>query len=149
MKGSSSQSSSGYIGTSGSGVAGYFSVDRLAIEPGTTVTFVNDDTVSHTIVSGSGLGTHSGALKGSFVLCAEDDTDLPQGFSYTQTGCDFIYDGRINTGEILPGQSIEVTFEDLGFYRLLEPNYPWMSLTVYSFPDVGSLVIGTPGEAFN
>ena len=129
--------------------ARYFSVDRLAVEPGTTVTFVNDDTVSHSIVSGSGLGTHSSALTGDIVFCAEDDTDIPEGFSFTQTGCDFTYDGRVNTGEILPGESVEVTFSDMGFYRILEPDYPWMSLTVYSFPDVGSMVIGTPGEAFN
>ncbi len=152
LEGASSQSSTaGYIGTLAGAprVAGYFNVDRLAIEPGTTITIVNDDTVTHTLVSGSGLGSHSSALSGSFVLCAEDDTNLPEGFSYSQTGCDFTYDGRINTGEILPGQSVEITFNELGFYRLLEPDYPWMSLTVYSFPDVGSLVIGTPGHSFN
>ena len=151
LQGASNPSAAGYIGTLGgaSGVAGYFSVDRLAIEPGTTVTFVNDDDVPHTIVSGAGLGTHSGSIATSLVLCAEDEIELPEGFSYSQTGCDFTFDGRINTEEILPGESVEVTFSDVGFYRLLEPNYPWMSLTVYSFSNVDSFVIGNPGEEFN
>jgi len=152
LVGASSQSlNSNYINTLGGAplVAGYFSVDRIAIEPGTTVTFVNDDTVSHTIVSGSGLGSHSSALTGSFQLCAEDESNVPEGFSYVQTGCDFSLDGRINTGVLSPGQSVSVTFEDAGFYRIIDPDFPWVSLTVYSFPNVGSLVIGTPGEAFN
>lgn len=151
LQGASNPSAAGYIGTLGgaSGIAGYFSVDRLAIEPGTTVTFVNDDDVPHIIVSGAGLGTHSGSVTTSLVLCAEDETELPEGFSYTQTGCDFTFDGRINTEEILPGESVEVTFTDVGFYRLLEPNYPWMSLTVYSFSNVDSFIIGNTGEAFN
>jgi plastocyanin len=150
LQGSSSQSVESYIGVGGAAkVAGYFSVDRLAIEPGTTVTFVNDDSVSHTIVSGSGLGTHSSVLSGSIVLCAEDEVELLEGFSFSQTGCDFTFDGKINTGELLPGESTTVTFEDSGFYRILDPNYPWMSLTVYSFPNIDSLVIGTPGESFN
>jgi plastocyanin len=152
LEGSSSPSTStGYIGTLGgaSGVAGYFSHDRLAIEPGTSVTFVNDDTTSHTIVSGTGLGGSNRASQGAFILCAENDIELPEGFSYSQTGCSYTLDGRINTGEILPGQSITVTFEDIGFYRIIDPDYPWMSIVVYSFPDVGSLVIGTPGNPIN
>jgi len=130
-------------------VAGYFSVDRGAVEPGTSISFVNDDTVSHTIVSGTGLGSFNSALRSSFELCAEGESNLPEGFSYVETGCDFTLDGRINSGEILPGQSVSITFEDIGFYRLIDPDYPWMSLTVYSFPNVDSLILGTPGEAFN
>ena len=35
---------------------GYFSQDRLTLDRGTSITFVNDDTVSHKILSGTGLG---------------------------------------------------------------------------------------------
>ena len=129
-----------YISGSNLG-ARYFSVDRLAIEPGTTITFVNDDSVSHTILSGTGLGSSSRAGEGSFVLCAEDQAELPEGFSYVQSNCSFTLDGRINSGEILPGSLASVTFEEAGFYRIIDPNYPWMSLVVYSFPDVDSLIL--------
>ena len=152
LQGSSSQSTAeSYI--SGFGGApqrlSYFSQDRITIEPGTSITIVNDDDVSHTIVSGSGLGSNSRASQGEFIVCTEDQSDLPEGFSYTQRNCSFTIDGRINTNEILPGQSAIVTFEDIGFYRLIDPNYPWMSITAYSFNDVDSLIIGTQGEAFN
>ena len=142
LDGASMKGGSSYIGSSTSaGIAGYFSADRISVEPGTTVTIVNDDSVSHRIVSGSGLGTHSSTLVGKIVLCADEGTSLPLGFSYTQSNCDFTFDGRIRTGEILPGQSVDVTFNDVGFYRLIDPDYPWMTITAYSFNDVGSLII--------
>jgi len=132
--------------------ARYYSVDRITTEPGTTVTFVNDDSESHTIVSGTG-GSGSGSRlgQGKLTICAENEqVELPEGFSYIQTGCSFTLDGRINTGEILPGNSVDVTFEDAGFYRLNDPNYPWMRLDVYSFPDIeNSLVIKEHGKPKN
>ena len=157
LEGASSQNlDTNYINALGGAprVAGYLSVDRLSIEPGTTVTFVNDDTVSHTIVSGTGLGQHSRASQGTITICDAPVEKLPEGFSFVPEGaeskkCEFSLDGRINSGVLSPGQSVSVTFEDAGFYRIIDPDYPWVSLTVYSFPNVGSLVIGTPGEAFN
>ena len=118
--------------------ASYFTPERITVEPGDSITIVNDDSVSHTIVSGSGSSATS---RGAFVLCSETPEQLPEGFSYTQSNCSFTLDGRINTGEILPGQSITVTFEDIGFYRLTDPNYPWMTITAYSFNEVDSLLI--------
>lgn len=96
---------------------GYFSNDRITIEPGTIVSFVNDDDVSHSLVSGKE--------------------------NYGDRYDPFTPDGRISTEEILPGESIEVTFEDMGFYRLYDPQYPWMKIIVYSFPDVDNLILGT------
>ena len=95
---------------------GYFSEDRLTIEPGTTITFVNDDDVSHSLVSG---------------LEHRDRHDT------------FTPDGRITTAEILPGESINITFDEMGFYRLYDPTYPWMKIIAYSFPDVDNLILGT------
>ena len=147
IKGASAQGfGTNYIGSSLATTANYFSVDRLTIEPGSTVKITNDDTVAHTIVSGSGS---SNTNRGAFVLCSETPEQLPKGFSYTQSNCSYTLDGRINTGEILPGQSIDVTFNEKGFYRLIDPNYPWMTITVYSFDNVDSLIINQGKNQFN
>ena len=96
---------------------GYFSEDRLTFEPGTTITFVNDDDVSHSILSGKE--------------------------NYGDRHDPFTPDGRISTAEILPGESINITFDEMGFYRLYDPTYPWMKIIAYSFPDVDNLILGT------
>jgi len=95
----------------------YFSQDRITIEPETTVVFVNDDDVSHSILSGKE--------------------------NYNDRHNPFTPDGRISTGEILPGESINITFDEMGFYRLYDPAYPWMKIVTYSFPDVDNLILGT------
>jgi len=96
---------------------GYFSEDRITIEPGTAITLVNDDNVPHSIVSGKE--------------------------NYGDRHNPFTPDNRISTAEILPGESISITFDEMGFYRLYDPEYPWMKIVVYSFPDVDSLILGT------
>jgi len=95
----------------------YFSQDRITIEPGTTIVFVNDDDVSHSILSGKE--------------------------NYNDRHNPFTPDGRISTAEILPGESINITFDEMGFYRLYDPAYPWMKIVTYSFPDVDNLILGT------
>ena len=96
---------------------GYFSLDRITIEPGTTITLVNNDDVSHSIISGKE--------------------------NYGDRYNPFTPDGRISTAEIFPGESINITFDEMGFYRLYDPTYPWMKIIVYSFPDVDNLILGT------
>ena len=96
---------------------GYFSEDRITIEPGTTITLVNDDSTSHSILSGKE--------------------------NYGDRHDPFTPDGRISTVEILPGESIDITFDEMGFYRLYDPTYPWMKIVVYSFPDVDNLILGS------
>jgi len=95
----------------------YFSQDRIAIEPGTTITIVNNDDVSHSIISGTEKTR---------------DRNVP-----------FEPDGRISTGEIPPGESVSITFDDSGFYRLYDPEYTWMTITAYVFSNVDSLNLGT------
>lgn len=95
----------------------YFSKDRITIEPGTTITFVNDDIVSHSIVSGKE--------------------------NYGDRHNPFTLDGRISSPEILPGKSIDITFDEMGFYRLYDPKYPWMKIVAYSFPNVDNIILGT------
>jgi len=123
--------------------AGYFFPDRISIEPGTTITFVNDDSASHRIVSGTGLGQHSRASQGSFLFCETPTEELPEGFSHTRTGadCSFNFDGRIDTGELTAGESWTGTLDDAGFYRIIDPDHPWMNMVIYTFPDTGSQVI--------
>jgi len=95
----------------------YFSQDRIRIEPGTTITFVNEDDVSHSIISGEEKSNRH-------------DTFIP--------------DGRITTADILPGESLNVTFDEMGFYRLYDPTYPYMKIIAYVFPDTERDIIGTP-----
>ena len=94
----------------------YFSMDRISVEPGTTITVVNDDVVSHSILSGKE--------------------------NYGDRHDPFDPDGRISTGDIAPGDSIEITFDDAGFYRLYDPDYPWMKIVAYVFPSSDNLVLG-------
>jgi len=99
------------------GRLGYFSKDRITIEPGTTITFINEDAVSHSLLSGKE--------------------------NYGDRHDPFTPDGRISTPEILPGKSIDITFDEMGFYRLYDPEYPWMKIVAYSFNDVDNLILGT------
>ena len=100
----------------------YFSLDRISVEPGSTITIVNDDVVSHSILSG------------------KENSDR-----YIQ----YTADGRISTGEILPGESTTITFDDSGFYRLYDPDYEWMGIVAYVFPASDSLVLGNANDAKN
>jgi plastocyanin len=95
---------------------GYFSQDRISIEPGTTITIVNDDEVSHNIISGKE--------------------------NYGDRHDPFTPDGRISTGEILPGESVDIPLDDAGFYRLYDPDYTWMKIIAYVFPHSDSLTFG-------
>ncbi|BDQ31966.1 hypothetical protein NZNM25_17800 [Nitrosopumilus zosterae] len=94
----------------------FFSNDRISVQPGTTITIVNDDVVSHSIQSG----------------------EENYGSRYDR----YTADGRISTGEILPGKSTSITFNDAGFYRLYDPDYQWMGIVAYVFPNSDSLVLG-------
>ena len=127
---------------------GYFSQDRIRTEPGTTLTFVNDDSVSHSVSSGTGLGQTARASQGNVKIC--DETQLQEfttnnhgssGFSFKPNDCTFTVDGRIKSGEILPGESWSVVIKDPGFYRIADIDYIWMNMVVYAFPDTNSLVI--------
>jgi len=94
----------------------YFSQDRISVEPGTTITIVNDDVVSHSILSGKE--------------------------NYNDRHNPFTSDGRISTGELTPGESVNITFADAGFYRLYDPDYTWMKIVAYVFPNVDNLIFG-------
>lgn len=122
LKGSSTQGVGTYIdvgaalGSTNSLNLRYFSQDRILIEPGTTITIVNDDVVSHSILSGT------------------ENNDR-----YNQ----FTADGRISTDKILPGQSTNITLDNAGFYRLYDPDYQWMKIVAYVFSNIeGNVILG-------
>ena len=124
----------------------FFSMDRISIDPGTTITFVNDDDASHRLVSGTG---NSNLLNGK--ICSAVIDNIPEGFNYIPAGsegrdCDFIFDGRINTGEIASCESITITFDDRGFYRLIDPDYPWMRIDGYVFSNLNDNLIFGEGQ---
>jgi plastocyanin len=95
----------------------YFSQDRISVEPGSSITIVNDDVVSHSILSGKE--------------------------NYGDRHDPFTPDDRIVTDIIEPGKSIVITFDDAGFYRLYDPDYPWMKIVAYVFPPSDNLTFGT------
>jgi len=94
----------------------FFSNDRISVQPGTTITIVNDDVASHSIISGKE--------------------------NYGDRYNPFNPDGRISTGIIAPGESVNITFENAGFYRLYDPNYTWMKIIAYVFPNSDNLILG-------
>ena len=95
----------------------FFSIDRISIHPGTTITIVNDDISNHSIISGKE--------------------------NYGSRDDPFTPDGRISTGDIAPGESITITFDGLGIYKLYDPDYNYMRIEAASFPIVDNLFFGT------
>jgi plastocyanin len=104
-----------------------YTPNRISTIPGTTLTFVNDDTVSHNISSG------------------KRDTNSRGGGGTTGVS-PYIPDGRIDSGNILPGKSWSVTVEDIGFIALFDKDYPYMTIDVVVFPDIESDIIKKTGS---
>lgn len=99
----------------------FFSEDRISIEPGTTITIVNDDTVTHSIISG------------------KENSDRHNPFT---PDIEYLGKQRISTGPIEPGKSVTITFDDAGFYRLYNPDYTWMKIVAYVFPNTEQTIFG-------
>ncbi len=114
LKDSTKQGVGSITGSTDTSKFRHFSQDRISISPKTTITFVNDDNISHSLLSGNLISDR-----------------------YER----YIADGRISTGIILPNQSVDITFNDVGFYRLYDPNYQWMDITAYVFPNAQNNVI--------
>jgi len=146
LKGSSDPSSITYKEKLGQAYTtfSYYSKERIVIEPGTTITFVNDDIVSHSVTSGAGLGSSSRytttTLSGKQFAC-EGDTS-----TRSQQNCVFIIDGKIRSGIISSGGQWSVTINEMGFYRLVDVDYPWMNLVIYVFPQSSSVTLGASGS---
>ena len=141
LTGSSTQGIvSSWIQSSDSAKLGYFSQDRITARAGISITFVNDDTVSHKILSGTGLG-QSTRVNQPFILC-DDPQELPDGFSFDYNKCSFTLNGKIQSDDIQPGDNWTATFDEVGTYKLMDTDYPWMNMVVQIFPDVDNVEFG-------
>ncbi|HJU13473.1 MAG TPA: hypothetical protein VJ792_03365 [Candidatus Nitrosotalea sp.] len=85
----------------------YFLPDQVSIVPGTTVIWVNNDNIAHSIYSGTA--------------------------TYSTTN-PFIPDGKIKSGMIPPGQTFQVIINETGIIRFYDPSYTWMNGLIISIP---------------
>ena len=107
LKGAANPQDATYQSQIGGFKFNFLSEDRVTIPPGTTVTFVNDDDVTHSLQSGTAnYGSHK---------------------KY------FTADNKFSTGDIAPGKSQSITFETQGFIRMYDPQYQNIDLTVFVF----------------
>ncbi|HKU33328.1 MAG TPA: plastocyanin/azurin family copper-binding protein, partial [Candidatus Nitrosotalea sp.] len=97
-QGSASQQNLNYVN-------GYYSPDQIQISPGTTIIWTNNDSIAHSIFSGTAT------------------------FSTTNP---YVPDGKIKSGMIAPGQTFEVTINDTGMIRFYDPSYTWMNGIIVS-----------------
>ncbi len=95
----------------------FFSINRITVQPGATITLVNDDIVNHSIISGKE--------------------------NYGDRVNPFTPDERISSGDIAPGESTIITLDGVGIYKLYDPDYDYMRIEAASFPDVDNDSFGT------
>ena len=104
----------------------FYTPNRISTIPGTTLTFVNEDTVSHSISSGKRDTNSRGGGTGGV--------------------SPYIPDGKIASGDISPGKSWSVTVDDIGFIALYDKDYPYMTIDVVVFPDIESDILRRTGS---
>ena len=117
LKGSANPEQQTYVEQIGGFSFKFFSEDRISVGVGGTITFVNEDVVSHSLKSGI---LHNAARHNSFTA-----------------------DGKISSGDIQPGKSWSVTFQEPGFYRIFDEKYQWMDATVFVSKDTSSKTLGS------
>ena len=100
---------------------GYFFPERLTITPGITLTFFNDDDVSHKIVSARRDPNSRGI-----------GNPVPNGIT--------------DSGDIQPGETWSFPVDRIGFIFLFDPNYPWMSMDITTFSELNPDILSpAPG----
>jgi hypothetical protein len=119
--------------------------------PGSTITVINNDTVSHMFVSGSANSNRNSNINYDNFLVCEFDPNDNQSISNQDddNACDFNKDDRITTEIIPPGASVSFTLNELGTYRIIDPDYPWIEFVIYSFQNSdssGNINSGYPVE---
>ena len=97
----------------------YYLPTDLQIIPGATIIWTNNDSVSHRVLSGT--STHI--------------IDNP-----------FKPDGKFDSGVLAPGQSFQVTINDVGIIRFYDPSYTWMNGVIVSIPASSSFTISAPSH---
>ena len=114
----------------------YFDNTLFSSSPGSTITVINNDSVSHKLVSGSDNSNRGSTINyDTFLVCEFDPTNAQTISNQNDANpCDFSKDNRIITDVIPPGESITFSLIDVGTYRIIDPDYPWMEFVIYSFP---------------
>jgi len=118
----------------------YLDNTLFSSSPGSTITVTNNDVVSHVLVSGSDNTNRESTINyDTFLICEHDPNDTQTYDTQTDDNlCDFNKDNRIITDIVQPGESISFTLTELGTYRLIDPDYPWIEIVIYSFPNSDS-----------
>ncbi len=113
----------------------YLDESLFSVDFGTFVKIVNNDVISHKFVSGSSNSFHqSNANYDDYLVCELGERIAPTVDNQQDDNiCDFNKDNRIIVNELHPGQSVSVELVDVGTYRIIEPDYPWIEFVVYSF----------------
>lgn len=106
-------------GSSNPGNIKYYSLNSVTINPGTTIIWKNEDAVPHTIMSGIASFSH---------------------------GKPFTPDGKIDSGEIAPGQTFQITINEFGITRFFDSQYSWMDGVIVSLPEEKSKSLGKNTE---
>ena len=89
----------------------YLSEDRTTISLDSTLTIVNEDTRTHSFLSGKeNYGDHNNPI-------------TP--------------DGKISTGSIPPGDSTSIVFDEERLLILYDPDFPWLKITIFVFDSDG------------
>lgn len=109
-------------GSSNQGNINYYSLDTVTITPGTIIVWKNDDSIPHTIMSGIASFSH---------------------------GKPFTPDGKIDSGDIAPGQTFKATINDLGITRFFDSKYSWMDGVIISLPDTKSTSLKTKDSSLD
>ncbi|HEU5487217.1 MAG TPA: plastocyanin/azurin family copper-binding protein [Candidatus Nitrosotalea sp.] len=94
----------------------YYTPDTIQIVPGTPIIWVNNDSIEHTIFSGTSTQQYATSP--------------------------FKPDGKIASGKIAPGQTFTVIVNETGIVRFYDPQYTWMNGLIISMPPTQSYTIG-------
>jgi len=118
----------------------YIDNTLFSSSPGSTITVINNDIVSHVLISGIDNTNRASTINYDAFLVCEFDPNNSKTYDNQDdtTICDFNKDNRIITDVIPPGESVSFTLTELGTYRIIDPDYPWMEFVIYSFPNSNS-----------
>ena len=94
-------------GASNPGNGIFLSPSSIQVKPGTIVTWTNNDSIPHRIMSGQILSSTSGSPH-------------------------FISDGKIDSDIIAPGQHYQVTISNTGSTQFYDPSYTWINGIIIS-----------------
>jgi len=114
----------------------YLDKTMVSVNPGDSIIIVNNDVVSHSFVSGVSNTNNEGKINyDDFLICELGEKISPGTSGYTDDNlCDFNKDNRISISTISPGDSKSFSVDEIGTYRLIDTDYPWIEILVYSFP---------------